>query len=468
MEWFSKNKQWLIGTGFFILPAILRFLAADQTVHPTGWDGYYYVMQVHSWIEFGHMQAPDSSLIYPFFALITFIMGDPVLGFKAGVAIIAGLLTVSVYYYLLSRNVASTTVCIACSYLVFSPLVTYFVLQFPKNALGLVFFVFFMASLKRPGIATAILFLCTVLTHRMTGAFALLTVPLFVPWRWLAVGGIVVIALGFLPGIIHFSDIMRFKGQFTAMPHWAPFAFTKIYPTSLDWMFKTDLILLTAAAIAVIFMVRKKPSQELWVWLAVSVVSLFPFFSFIPGDVGHRFFMIAPVALMVLISLTLQRSNFVIVALFLVLSIFSFRSYKPWYFDAPNIVYVQVIEKLVNRYDPEKYPLVIAHKGLAEIIIFKTGFDALNWLSPEDMPVDQVLRISHNVTYRDFSRYLDKDQLGQVKSIAPKYYALPESTWQEFIEKAKAENNPVVNRHIYSGYNPMDERPYFIRKGKTQ
>jgi len=136
MEWFSKNNKWIVGAGFFTLSAILRFLSANQTEHPTGWDGYYYVMQVHSWMTFGHMQSPDFSLIYPFFMIVTFITGDPVLGFKIGTGLIGGLLVLSVYRYIVRRHVSITIVFIACGYLVFSPLVTYFVLQFPKNIKG--------------------------------------------------------------------------------------------------------------------------------------------------------------------------------------------------------------------------------------------------------------------------------------------------------------------------------------------
>src|ERR1041385_5154183 len=136
MEWFSKNKYWLAGGGFFILSFVLRFLSVDQTIHPTGWDGYYYVMQVHSWMTYGHMQSPDYSLIYPFFVIITFFTGDPVIGFKIGTALIAGLLAMSVFYYLKRRDVALVVICAACGYIIFSPLVTYFILQFPKNALG--------------------------------------------------------------------------------------------------------------------------------------------------------------------------------------------------------------------------------------------------------------------------------------------------------------------------------------------
>jgi len=282
----------------------------------------------------------------------------------------------------------------------------------------------------------------------------------------------VVIAIGFLPGIIHISDLSRLDGQFVAIPHWAPFAFTKIFPTSLDWLFKADLVLITIMTIACVALVvfnYKQLRLETWIWFLLVCISLFPFFSFAPGGIGHRFFMIAPIALVVLISLTVKLfivPSMVVAGSFVIVSFFSYRSYIPWAFDAPNNSYMTIVDRLVDRYDPRTYPLIIAHKGLAEIIIYKTDFDALNWLPPEDLPKDQVLRISRRVLNSDFKRYLDAENRQLVKEIAPRYYTLPETTWQEFVDAATTENRKDVMSRIFNGSNPMEPRPYFIGKGK--
>ncbi|MEJ0033596.1 MAG: hypothetical protein WDO15_26105 [Bacteroidota bacterium] len=477
MAWFLKNKLWLIGAGFFILSTALRFFSGNQTSHPTGWDGYYYVMQVHSWMTYGHMQSPDYSLIYPYFTFITFFTSDPITGFRIGTAIIGGLLVISVYRYLLGKDVALIITCAACSYIVFSPLITYFVLQFPKNALGLVFFIFFMSSLKRPGVLTAVLFLCTILTHRMTGAFALLTIVVyalrFISWKWIIAGIAVMVAVGFLPGIIHVSDLARFDGQFTSAPHWAPLAFTNIFPTSLSWLFKADLVIISIAILLSIPLIiaNSKSRIDICLWFTLLFISVFPFFSFSPGDIGHRFFMIAPVAVVVLICLVSKPTtipSLIFTGSFVILSVISYRSYKPWAFDAPNNAYATVVDRLTNRFRPERYPLVIAHKGLAEMIIFKTNFDALNWLPPKNLSPDSVLRITYRVLDSDFRSYLGPDDLQQVKTIANRYFTVPENTWQKFVTAAKNDNKPAVIKRIFNNSNPMNERPYFIRKGKKQ
>lgn len=214
MEWFLKNKHWIAAAIFFAMSVALRFISASQTAHPTGWDGYYYVMQVHSWLTFGHLQSPDYSLIYPYFAAISFIVRDYILAYQIGVAILSGLLIAAVFYSLKKRGVELGWICIVCSYLLFSPLTTYFILQFPKNTLGLVFLVLFVPSSPRH----LVFLVLTLLTHRMTGGFALLIAAIYairnIPLKWILAGGVVVVLISFLPGILHISDIARFEDQF--------------------------------------------------------------------------------------------------------------------------------------------------------------------------------------------------------------------------------------------------------------
>jgi len=62
-------------------------------------------MQVHSWLTYGYLQSADFSLIYPFFAAVTLIVTDFILGFKIGVALLGGLLVASVYFSLVRRDV---------------------------------------------------------------------------------------------------------------------------------------------------------------------------------------------------------------------------------------------------------------------------------------------------------------------------------------------------------------------------
>lgn len=487
MEWFSKNKYGLTVTAMFVLSVVFRFLSASQSVHPNGWDGYYYVMQVHSWLTYGHLQSPDFSLIYPFLAAIAFITQDFILSYHIGAALISGLLIISVCYALQQRNVPLEWIALLAAYLVFSPLITYFVLQFPKNALGLVLFVFFTSSLAnlKPPLKLSqlslpcVLFFATVLTHRMTGAFAIIATVVysarFMSWKLIVVGLVCVIALGFLPGVIHISDLTRFEGQLTSQPQWAPLSFSNIFPRSMDIFFHADIYLIDALAVACLLLLivnRRNASKETWLWFAVSIISLFPFFRFAPGDPGHRFFMIAPTALLLLLGSLVkfgQRTRWwpMVACLALILiSGRSYQSYRTWSFDAPNHLYLPVVDHLSKQFDPEEYGLVIAHKSLAEIIIFRTEFDALNWLPPDNMRSQDVLRLTKGLRRANFRSYLDTVDLHLIKRMPSGYIAVREDVWQKFVQNASKANDKALMKAIYSNFNPMDKRPYFISKGR--
>lgn len=473
MEWFSRNKTLLIGLGLSILSAVVRFLAVNQTSHPTGWDGYYYVMQVHSWITYGHLQSPDFSLIYPFLTGITLIVGDFILGFKIGVAMLSGMLIGAVFFYLHKRSVPLVWICIACGYLIFSPLTTYFLMQFPKNTLGLIFLILFVhfTSVRW----AAFLFLAaTVLTHRMTGGFAVIGVAMYlfrsVSWKWIAGGAAAVAAVGFLPGIIHISDLQRFSGQFTWMPQWAPLSYQMNFNKSLSVWFMADLALITIFSLTAFWLLiknRRQLSLETLIWIPVALIAVFPFFEFYPGAIAQRFFLVAPVAFIMIMQFKEPpKLTWAVVPIILIISLFSHRSYRPRVFDPPNLKFTSIAGRLTKYYDPNNYPLVVAHKSLAEIIIFRTDFDALNWLPPEDMDSTHVLRLITGVIYSDFREYLDDADVKQIRMMASGYLAAPEVVWQKFVKKVKAANDKPVLARIFRNTNPMEARPYFLNKGK--
>jgi hypothetical protein len=83
--------------------------------------------------------------------------------------------------------------------------------------------------------------------------------------------------------------------------------------------------------------------------------------------------------------------------------------------------------------------MVIAHNSLAEMIIFSTDFDALNWLPPEGMLPQHVLRLIHGVNYPDLRKYLDARDSAHLRPIASGYFALPEDAWQRFVAAATRE-----------------------------
>jgi hypothetical protein len=153
--------------------------------------------------------------------------------------------------------------------------------------------------------------------------------------------------------------------------------------------------------------------------------------------------------------------------LFVVSSAFSFTSYNPYLHDPPNKLYDLIINRLNENYNSNEYPLVIAHKSLAELIIYRTDFDALNWSPPKTANPDSVLRIIHNIEYYHFSKYLFKKEVGFVKKLTMHYYAVPESSWKKFLKLVKEKEDYKLMELIKSGNNPLEQRPQYLKKGKS-
>src|SRR5262249_47362121 len=121
MDWLSKNRNWIIGIFLSTATFVVRFLAVNQTKYASGWDGYYYVMQIHSWWTYGHLQSPDYSLIYPWLAAIAIFTDDYVLALKIGSALLSAALVVSTYAVVLRQSRNTALALLAGAYLSFSP-----------------------------------------------------------------------------------------------------------------------------------------------------------------------------------------------------------------------------------------------------------------------------------------------------------------------------------------------------------
>lgn len=198
-------------------------------------------------------------------------------------------------------------------------------------------------------------------------------------------------------------------------------------------------------------------------------MSIFPFFAIQNGSLGFRFFLVSPLFISIFIfryHSIKSATAWALAAVFISLSLISWRAYDPAVYDPPNGLYVAMTNKLTTRFDFHQYPLVIAHKGLAEVIIFKTDFDALNWAPPQDANPGHVLRIVHNLDYYHFRKFLDDSEMEQVVRLSTLYYAAPEKIWNKFVVVLKEKKEGDILKRIIEGKNPLEQRPYFLSKGK--
>lgn len=469
-------------SGLFLIATTVRFISLNQTPFANGWDGYYYVMQVHSFLSYGHLQSVDYSLIYPYFTIFSLFIKDYEIAFKVGTAVLSGLLTFSVFHVVYRSTKSFNLATLAAVYVIFSPGITFFVSQFPKNLLGIILLIPGTYYLVKKKYLLSVLFLVmSLLTHRMTGALGLILLLCNfiknVSLKYVLIGSITVLLLSFLPGILHYSDFQRFNGQLTIIPQLVILPFLKLNITQGKWLWILELFLGYSLIIYMIiiscFKLLKKEQLETSriLLLVISLIIIFPFFIITYGSMGYRFFLLLPFVLpffLVVILKKIDDQNIKYISiLFLIGAFYSYKSYDPSLHDAPNGLYHSMVKAIINTYDNNEYNLVIAHKGLAEVIIYKTDFDALNWAKPSNISTGKVLRVVHGIPYGFFNRNIPDEFKKQTNWIGTNYCIMPEKNWLELLQWAKLTKKEEVITLIYQGNNPLDVRPDYLLKGKN-
>ncbi|MEM9299916.1 MAG: hypothetical protein AAGA64_16255 [Bacteroidota bacterium] len=480
MIWYLKNNTTTLWIGtliLFLISFCVRFIALNQTPYANGWDGYYYVMQTHSFIEYGHLKSLDYSLIYPYFIIVTFFISDYELAFKIGCAILAGALTAvtlkTISGYCKNMNLAI----LGASITIFSPGITFFLSQFPKNFMGILFLLLVAYYLVRKRYLLAVLFIIlSILTHRLTGAlgiiFLLISMIRSISWKYLVGTFVAITLVSFLPGILHFTDLERFKGELSITPQFAPLSFINLKISSGIWNVEVILsaVLILLYLIWFIKHILQSRKFEIQAFLPVLMAAfiLFPFFKMEHGSMGYRFFLLLPFVtpfIMVFALRQLAQRGVVLISLVLIISSgFSYRAYNPTLHDAPNRLYEQITATIQNHYSSKQYSLVIAHKSLAEIIIYKSEFDALNWSVPAHVNKEHVLRVVHGIPQRILSRYANAEIKYLIVRLNTNYCIVPESTWESILQQA-ADDKQFMEL-VYNGNNPFVARPEYLLKGK--
>ncbi|HAA12724.1 MAG TPA: hypothetical protein DCE41_13930 [Cytophagales bacterium] len=475
----NKLPQALVWLLLLVVAGATQWAALCQTPYANGWDGYYYVMQAHSWLTYGHLHSADFSLIYPLVTGVSALVGDGVLGFKITNVLLAMGLVSAVYGLVRAHSQEVVLAALASALVVASPTLTYFVVQFPKNTLGLIFLLGFLWQARSARWLGATLFLLLAFfTHRMAAGLGLLVLGGLIlqrlPFRWLLVLGVVFLAASFLPGLLSWQDLARFRGEFQIPPQWAPESFRKVFGASLSGWWQGELYLLSGALVwgllAWGFRVYRRDLDPFMGWVAplFIILAAFPWFHFYQGSMGYRFFLTLPLWLSVFAVSSFQKRKWTVwqVLVLLVISGWSWRSYRPADHDPPYAQFERMVETIQQHHSPERYPLVIAHKGLAELIIYQTDFNALNWSPPPSVDTDSVLRIVHGLEPYHLDRVLGPGKLEGVVALGPRYYLAPEPFWHQFREKAMRAGDEALLRRLRSARNPWQPRPDYLTKGK--
>lgn len=468
----------------FAVAFIRSYLALAQTPFANGWDAYYYLVQIKSVFEEGRMHSPDYSLIYPLLLLVKFFVNDFVSAYKISASIVVAayvlVLFFAAYRIAVEKKLMVAVLVAVCG--LFSPTAVFFISQFLKNFLGIVFLLLFIGALTRGKWYIILpLFIITFLTHRMTGVIALIFLfhHYFNKRQWkvfLIFLTIPILASLFIPGALNIFDISRFGGEFQAKPQFAQMSFLEFYGTekiSIIWI--AEIIIFTG--LWLLFIVKEisffslEPDKKIKIafWV-IGFILIFPFFQFNAEGPALRFLltflMISPLLLAFIASKIPKYIVWTFCAIFALASIFSYKVYNPKDFDPPYSEYQSLTKSTIAAISRQKTNLVITHKAFAEYFTFTASLDAMPWKPEESKNKDSIIRISCGIEQYEFRENLDSAEMVSIKRIGLRYYLMPEKLWQKFEESANRSNDSLLMQKLHSWENPWQIRPEFITKNR--
>lgn len=479
-------------TGFlvslFTVSFVYRFLALSQTPYANGWDGYFYINQVRSFVEEGKMDVPDSSLIYPLLMLVQVVTNNYILSLKILSCVLAGSFSMSVFLLSLkwSDNIRAAMV-LAC-FTLFSPHLTYFAAQYPKNLFGVILFLWllYFADSKIKFLPLLLLVL-NFFGHRITAVLSFLSLLAhYIFVRLPRYSMVIVIVFSFLfliagfliPGILNLFDLERFRGIFTASyPHFAPYSFVKTFGTeliSVYWLAEIVSICIVFV-VAIVFagaqITRKKSDHRMTTLLIILLLLIFPFFEWSLEGAAFRllfvFILVCP--LLTLFLIKDLRNSYVTGVLcvgFFLSGLVSYKSYRPAKHDPPYGVYNVAARQIASTVDNSTCELIIAHKSLAEYMVYATGIDAMSWIPEYEIETEKLWRIAADVKDIQFSFYLEAKDLDLIYRLTPSYCFIREDVWRKFIGNVEKDHNTTLLEELRGWRNPDKLRPYFMLKNR--
>jgi hypothetical protein len=355
------------------LSALYRWYALTQTPFANGWDSYFYLIQVKAWIETGRMHSPEASLIYPYFRLFYAFTADYILMYKVGVAVLCGLFTLAVFLWAKQHTTTPHFALLPAAYTAFSPHLTYFAAQYPKNLLGMVLFVGFVTAmhLKPPdsfklsrgsdgkkqqflsrfypihNITWCLLMLLlNYAGHRLTFGLCLVYGGVYITYILLSkrqhpgttqrtthnaqhatrisLITILCIALAYtLPGLLHWSDSERLGSLFPGQLQFAPWSFVRDFGLdrlSYWWIVEIVLALFVTGwviwkALTPVFKPPVEASSlslraETATWAILCLLLLYPMLEWSLTGLSYRLFLVWVLLLPMMAMFSIKHSTF--------------------------------------------------------------------------------------------------------------------------------------------------------------
>ena len=459
------------------------------------------------------MHSPEASLIYPLMRCCVWLTGDYVSGYKLCAAGLAGCLIGLVAWggrgfrgglgdspgppLAPPQNHPSPPSLLPALLLLYSPQLTFFAAQYPKNLLGLGLFLALVFSLpERPRqrwISWAIPLMWLIVNyfgHRLTFVLALFYLLFWVLWafgknlksllpvRVVVISGLVfvggVLASRLFPGLFHLSDLERLGGVLGHGIQFAPWSFVQDFgPSRMSGWWLAEI----AAAVLLLVLTAVRLAAKPWrkavtlrskALFTLGWVLLFPGLEWSMTGVACRLFMVygllAPLMAFDGGFLNKKLSS-ALGGLLVVGALFSWKSYSPTLHDPNYRLFEQLTASVCadETYRSSRPELLIAPNALAEYFTFTTGTDAMPWLPEYPVDSTRLWRIAGQMRQQTVEYYAR----GPVRRLPGAYLLLREDHWQQALERARAEADTAYVTQATGWPNPARIRPTYLLRRKS-
>ena len=480
----NKSFLWivLIGTAISFL---IRIIALNQTSFANGWDTYFYLVQIQSLFEEGKMHSEEWTLLYPLLYLLCLIF-EYIAAIKILSSFIAAFFTLALALISYQNSKSLLVSSFIISLTLFSPELTYFTSQWPKNLLGIDLLLFMLLFLTKRQFKWAFLFVVLgFFGHRLTAA---LSIFLFAGWYLFDYLNVKTIGIGiiaifitlaiiqFFPGLLSIYDFQRLTdliGQSLIIP---PLEFLKLFGTYKIsifwqveiWVYFLAFIFLGLNLIKDIF--NKTCRKSLSIIFLMLLLLWLPIYRFTLEGAAYRFFHSGVLLAFLIPSFMINKPIVnqisrigitILSSILFLISLFSYKSYNPALHDPPYKLYDNMTNKIISEcFINDKPELIIAHKSLAEYITFSTIVDAMSWLPEYKIDDKKLYRIGYCPLKQLSNFYLGN----KIIFLSGNYGYLKETDWIFFLDRLKSnESTDVVELHL-DWKNPSRIRPSYLLK----
>jgi hypothetical protein len=401
------------------------------------------------------------------------------------ISVLSGLFAVAAVKLAANFTKEIWTLTIVGVWLIFSPTLTYLTAQFPKNLLGLVFFVLFLKYLIRQNYWLALLFFINLfISHRMTAGLGVITAGAYFTFQMkpntlkyiIPLGIATIAAVLYLPGVFHLSDLQRLSDSVFSSVEFPPYAFLQyIGGQNIHFFWLAEIIILVLVFLflgyhIILRYLQKRPYLAfLYIFIPLFVLIL-PFYSFQNAGIGYRFYLafsvLAIPLLFFLKPLSTYKIKLPLICLIIAGGLLCSFDYEPETYSPPYDWYYKLVNELEDYANKHDADLIVAHEGVTQLLNIHTDILATNWDPPEKFDQKRFIRLVSGVSPQNYKFYLNKHDFRSIRILPRGYSILTEHIWQKFHQKVKRTNDEYILDQIDNWKNPLKSKPGYLVKGR--